>query len=236
MAIDIDFNFLSDTPIGKDPDSFSPTLRKYHKFLWSKLLPGGNLFSLNDTPPHYLYHKSEIGEFFLSSDSVIPTFTSYKRLSGIIRQIPQNESDTFYNLSYTIGGMMIFPSNRINGKTTINGARGFNPKIRDRFDLTIECIRRHYCNENNPLSETLALYNNFFELFENFQGYIDYFLLQDLVTEDYTNVKFFTPFNDFMSFVIPATIEDYQLYRQLSMDFIKARNNRIKIFYEAKNE
>jgi hypothetical protein len=234
--IDIDFNFKSDTPLGKDPDSFSPTLRKYHKFLWSKLLPSGNLFLLDETPPHYLHHKSGIGEYFLSSDSVIPTFTRYKRLSSIIDRIPQNESDAFYNLSYTIGGMMIFPSNRINGKTTINGARGFNPKIRDRFDLTMECIRRYYCNENSPLTDTIALYCDYFELFENFQGYVDYFLLQDLVTKDYSKVKFFTPFNDFVSFIIPATIEDYQSYKQLSIDFIKARNNRIKIFCEAKTE
>ena len=28
--IDINLNVYSDTPEGKDPDSFSPTLRKYH--------------------------------------------------------------------------------------------------------------------------------------------------------------------------------------------------------------
>ena len=37
--LDINFNVYSDTPEGKDPDSFSPTLRKYHKLLWSKTLP-----------------------------------------------------------------------------------------------------------------------------------------------------------------------------------------------------
>lgn len=234
MEIDIDFNFKNDTPLGRDPDSFSPTLRKYHKFLWSKLLPGGTMFSLDETPPHYLHHKSGKGEFFLSSDSVIPTFTRYQRLSSIICRIPQDELDTFYNFSYTIGGMMIFPSNCIDRKATINGARGFHPKIRDRFDLTVECIRRYYCNENSPLSDTLGRYSDFFELFENFRGYVDYFLLQDLVTKDYSTVIFFTPFNDFMSFIMPATIEDYQSYRQLSISFIKARNNRIKMFSKEK--
>ena len=29
--IDIEFNVFSDTPTGKDPDSFSPTLRRYHQ-------------------------------------------------------------------------------------------------------------------------------------------------------------------------------------------------------------
>jgi hypothetical protein len=236
MKIDIDFNFKSDTPLGKDPDSFSPTLRKYHKFLWSKPLPDGTIFSLVETPSHYLHHKSGIGEFFLSSDSVIPTFTRYQRLSSIIGRISQDDLATFYNISYTIGGMMIFPSNRINGKSTINGSRGFNPKIRDRFDLTLECIRRYYCNENSPLRDTLARYSDFFELFEDFRGYVDYFLLQDLVTKDYSAVNFFTPFNDFVSFIIPETVEDYQSYKQLSIGFIRARNNRIKIFSKARTE
>lgn len=39
--IDLTFDFRSDTPPGKDPDALSPTLRRYRKLLWSKLLPGG---------------------------------------------------------------------------------------------------------------------------------------------------------------------------------------------------
>ena len=42
--IDIKFDFHSDTPQGKDPDSFSPRLRKYHQVLWSKNLPSGIKF------------------------------------------------------------------------------------------------------------------------------------------------------------------------------------------------
>jgi len=30
-AIDIAFDFRSDTPLGGDPDALSPTLRRYHK-------------------------------------------------------------------------------------------------------------------------------------------------------------------------------------------------------------
>ena len=37
--IDITFDFRTDTPTGTDPDALSPTLRSYHKFLWSKPLP-----------------------------------------------------------------------------------------------------------------------------------------------------------------------------------------------------
>ena len=47
MNIDINFNFYSDTPKGKDPDTYSETLRKYHQFLWSKSLPNGSIFNLD---------------------------------------------------------------------------------------------------------------------------------------------------------------------------------------------
>jgi hypothetical protein len=42
MTIDIAFDFRSDAG-GKDPDVYSPTLRAYHKLLWSKSLPSGHL-------------------------------------------------------------------------------------------------------------------------------------------------------------------------------------------------
>lgn len=37
--IDIGFDMRSDTPPGKDPDAYSPTLRRYHQLLWSKPFP-----------------------------------------------------------------------------------------------------------------------------------------------------------------------------------------------------
>ena len=77
-------------------------------------------------------------------------------------------------ISYTIGGMMVFPGNRIKGKWTINQARGCLKNISDRFDLTVECIRRHYARQSSPLGETLARYNDSFALFEDFSGYADF--------------------------------------------------------------
>ena len=75
--------------------------------------------------------------------------------------------------------------------------RGQHSKIEDRFDLTLECIRRYYLRKPNPLAEVLVLYKDFFDLFENFRGYTDFFLLQDLVSEDWSAVKFFMRFDDF---------------------------------------
>ena len=227
MHIDTTYDFRTDAS-GKDPDSYSPTLRRYHRHLWSKALPNGKLFVLADTTPGaYLHHRSEVGEFFLSSDSVIPSFTRWKRMKHITEQFPEEENEAFRTIGYTIGGMMVFPGNVIDGKQTINGARGFNGRIADRFDLTLECIRRHYRGEDNPLSETLLRYAEFFALFGTFEGYVKFFVLEDLVSGDRSTVNFFTPFDGFRTSPVPNTVDAYIDYRQRSIEFIHARNSRI---------
>jgi hypothetical protein len=122
---------------------------------------------------------------------------------------------------------MVYPANPIDGKWTINQARGCVTKIADRLDLTLECVRRHYVDQTSPLEEPLARYRDFFALFEDFRGYVDFFLLQDLVIEDYSTVRFFMPFDDFMTPSVPTDKDTYRAYRYLSMEFIKARNRRI---------
>ena len=225
---DISFDFRTDTPPGKDPDALSPTLLRYHKRLWSKELPSGDFFELDDTHPHtYLHHRSTVGEFFLASDSVIPTFTREARISHVLDQVPINVRQEFLRISYTIGGMMVFPANRVGRKMTINGARGFHPRIKDRFDLTVECVRRHYCNEKSPLADPLARYGEFFALYGDFQGYVEFFLLQDLVTDDCSSVRFFTPFDNFTTLPLPESCEAYYEYRRLAIGFIEARGKRM---------
>jgi hypothetical protein len=226
--IDINFDFRIDTPQGKDPDSYSPTLRSYHKLLWSKPLPSGKQFDLVDTKSGvYLYHYSEMGEFFLSSDSAIHSFSKWKSMAHIMSQFKDGEIEAFRSLGYTMGGMMLFPGNRIDGKATINGARGFHPLIKDRIDLTLECIRRHYNNETSPLEDVLSRYSEFFALFQNFKGYADFFLLQDLVNKDYSEIEFFMPFENFKTPAVPKTFEAYCLYKDKAMNFINRRNQRI---------
>lgn len=227
MTIDITFDFRTDAR-GKDPDSHSPTLRRYHKLLWSKRLPSGAFFDLADTSARaYLHHRSELGEFFLASDSVMQTFTRWKRMKPIIEQFPEVENDAFMTIAYTIGGMMLFPGNQVDRKQTINGARGCNGKIGDRFDLTIECVRRHYLGRHSPLADTLSRYADFFALFGDFRGYADFFLLADLIECD-CSVRFFTPFDDFQSSPCPKDVGTYEEYRHRSIEFIVARNHRIE--------
>lgn len=227
MLLDTSFDFRTDAG-GKDPDSHSPTLRRYHKALWSKPLPGGVVFELDDTTPGaYLHHRSGLGEFWLSSDSVIPTFTRWIALKPITEQFPDEENEAFRTIGCTIGGMMVFPGNVIDGKLTINGARGFLRKIADRMDLTLECIRRHYLGQASPLADTLARYGEFFAVFGDFRGYVDFVLLQDLCDDEREALKFFMPFDDFTTPSVPRDVDIYRDYRRLSIEFIEARNRRI---------
>ena len=228
MDIDINFNFYSDTPKGKDPDSYSPTLRSYHKILWSRKLPNGSLFKLDESIPMRLHHKSELGEFVLSSDSIAHTYSNIKSTTDIIKKINADELEKFVSLCSTIGGYIIFPSERINNQMTINGARGVNKKIRDRFDLTLECIRKFYNKEDSPLIKTFERYKQFFNLFDSFKEYVDFFLLQDLVTSDYSSIKYLIPFESFENYPLPNDIEEYQLYKYNLSNFVSARSQRMK--------
>jgi len=227
--IDITFDFREDVPSGKDPDLYSPKLRNYHKLLWSKPLPLlSKNFELDDSKPKkYLYHRSDLGEFSLSSDSMVPSFSRSKKISNIINKIPTSEINDFLRLGYTMGGMIIFPSNRINGKITLNGAKGFNKKISDRFDLTLECIRRHYLGVESPLSDVINRYSDYFKIFSNFKGYVEFFLLQDAVTNDFSGVRMFLPFDDFKNSPLPESVEAYLAYKEKASEFINLRNHRI---------
>ena len=228
LPIDIAFNFYSDSG-GKDPDSYSPTLKKYHKLLWSKPLPSGKVFTLSDTESDsYLTYISEQEKISLSSDSISNSYRDKKALSSIVQDLSK-EVEEFRNLGSTIGGYILFPNKKIDGKMTINGARGFNQKIADRFDLTLECIRLHYLGMSNPLQDVLSKNTAFFKLFESFAGYVDFFLLQDLVDVNYESIYFFTPIKKmFESSPLPASKEAYLQYMKSSTSFTAKRNERIK--------
>ena len=230
LRIDTTFDVYSDTPIGRDPDARSPTLRRYHRLLWSKALPDGRAFSVSaDHPKAYLHCKLLSEEFSLSSDSIGHTYRHVKAMAPIINQIADEDLDQFFSICSTIGAYTIFPSRVIDRKPTINASRGLNWKIRDRFDLTLECIRRHYLRLDSPLSETLARYTAFFDLFGSFREYVDFFLLQDMTTGSNSEIRFFMPFYGFDSPPLPKNVDEYQAYKASVAEFVTARNLRITL-------
>jgi len=229
MIIDTTFNMYSDAN-GGDPDSTSQTLRRYHKHLWSKPLPNGKLFDLTDTRKNsYLYHNSDLGEFHMTSDAITHSYRGVIRKLAITEQIPDDVNELF-DAGSTIGAYIIFPGWVVDRKPTINGARGMHPYIDDRFDLTLECIRRFYIGEHSPLFEALNRYKSFFVLFGSFVDYVKFFLLDDLINEQ-QRVKFYLPFSEFTARPTIANVDEYLIYKNGMMEFITARNKRMDLLF-----
>jgi hypothetical protein len=123
--------------------------------------------------------------------------------------------------------MMVFPANRVGGRMTTNGARGFHPRIKDRLDLTVECIRRHYRDEPSPLSDTLARYTNVFGLFRRFRRLRELFPPSGSGGRVHFQGQVFHPVEDFTVSPLPGTLEAYLGYRKRAVAFIESRNRRI---------
>ena len=75
--------------------------------------------------------------------------------------------------------------------------------------------------------DVLERYKDFLALFETFKGYVEFFLLQDLVAEDFSEINFFMRFENFKTSAVPKTLNEYLDYKNLSIDFIRKRNHRI---------
>ncbi len=227
MIIDTTYDYREDARsrngLTRDPDKYSKKLKQSHQLLWSKALPNGGSLNLDEN----LVNQTDIGDIPFASDSIIPTFSYWKNYNHIISQIPKEDIEHFDALSHTIAGTIIFPLAGGEKKTTFNQDRGTNKSVKDRFDLTLECIRLYYLGESSPLYESCLKYKPFFDLFVTFQGYVEFFLLQDLVDEKCMSVKFFLPFEQFGKHTLPESIEEYYVYMKNSLSFIEKRNQRI---------
>lgn len=223
---DSGFDPRSDTPEGKDTDTHSKRLRRYHRMLWSKELPAGDVFTLEPQGSRrYLVHDSGLGRYVLGSDTIATSHPG--KLAGLYSQMPKHENEEFHRVGQTIGGHIVFPGVPASGRMTVNQRRGTHHLIEDRFDLTLECIRRHYARESSPLADTLAAYSDFFDLFRDFAGYVDFFFLDDLV-DGSSQVRYFHTFTEFGPGLLPDTVESYRDYRKRTLDFVRARNQRIQ--------
>lgn len=226
--LDIVFDFQTDTRKGKDPDSDSKTLRAYQQLLWSKELPNGEMMEL-EIEKGFLKWK----DMWFGSDSITASFLHYRfPLKEYVEQnipdFPEFKKD-YWHRTYTIGGEIIFPMVR----WSMNQARGCSVKICDRWDLTLECIRRFYLGEPTPLDKALERSSEFFKLFVDFKGYVDFFLLQDCVDDDY-NVKFWLETPLFVNMPMPRDLDEYKKWIYSQLDFVEKRGKRIKEYCEIK--
>ncbi len=233
MSIDVTFAMTSDS-LGVDPDdlrSGSPTLRDYHRALWSRPAVGTQGEALNwqaDARNLYLWHETEIlGRFAVSSDTIVTSHRAYSRfaVSSLYKEVEPERREQFHRVCSTIGGFIVFPVHL----QSINQRRGSAP-LCDRFDLALECIRRHYeePDSHNPLGQVLARNSGFFDLFGDFSGYVQFFYLDPLVNSNGTvNWHLDNVAGDLSKALLPQTMSDYLTYLDRQEAFVLARNQLI---------
>jgi hypothetical protein len=239
-----------------DPDAYSEHLRGCHQVLWSKELPGGSQLSLL-TEGRGLRDREH--DHYLSSDSAMPAWERWGDLQGFVgetqRLLLERGRGSIHDVGwrlYDMGGMILFPGYQVERLWTINQAKGcLRARIADRLDLTLECIRLYYelihddttesadlpdaYDRINPLGSVLHRYRTFFDLFGSFDGYVDFWLLNDLVTRDATGprVDFLLPraTSDAYDFAyegaLPVNRDQYFGYLVAADDFVDKRNRRM---------
>lgn len=69
-------------------------------------------------------------------------------------------------------------------------------------------------------------YEDFFALFGTFCGYVDFFLLQDAVADDFSVVRLWAPFDDFTTPANPHSLAAYLKYRSAVFEFVRGHNSR----------
>ena len=183
----------------KDPDAYSPTLNAYHRALWSKELPNGEAMELQSGRAPYAFKWKD---FWFSSDTIIVEMTHLKN-KKIIDQVREQYSDFDAWCEHLL-------------------RRSY------RWDLTLECIRRHYAGEESPLSKVIEGDKAFYDLFVDFKGYVDFFFMQDCVSEDYSSVDIWMGDASFVKSGLPETVEDYFKFLVKEHIFLDKRNARIQ--------
>ena len=232
-----------------DPDSQSIIQKQWHIELWNRNFCGKHLFQLKeselkDDNPKEVFMDDLDSKKRYSSDWMNSCYTHYKEYQGKVNHEKFTEPDNireFETLTHTMGNYIIFPRH----VNSINTERGrYNGRIKDRFDLTLECIRRFYKKEYSPLFDTLKKDSEFFEKFKdsngkmNFKKYVDFFFLQDLI-EDYDEndedcidkkIKYFIPSENWeVGDNIPFKTESwFKEYLQNVINFITKRTERMK--------
>ncbi len=154
----------------------------------------------------------------------------------------------WYYLQYanTIGGFIVFPRTY----NSINVKRARSP-IRDRFDLTLECIRRayqyddFYRSDANPLFGISKEDKEFFKMFGTFQNYAKFFCLDESYDDKHNWVNetgqvlnlFDNQPLDNWDFnkddALPTADNWWTFYRNI-MNRLDARNEQIKEVIEGK--
>lgn len=160
----------------------------------------------------------------LSGDNMVTRFTG--RIPGITDALEQKlgeDWETFQQgiirSGWRIGAEILFPRH----PNSLNGMRGFSWQIMDRFDLTLDCIRKFYDGLPSPLTWVLESDRAWFDHFLNFRGFVDFFLLNDWIDSSYQVIDQLGTGN-----VLPQTVKELEHWLFRMEELTDARCRRIE--------
>ena len=223
--------FWSDPILGKridssvDPDLVSRSLFEDSISIWGSLsLPDGAHLQLSEHNQRNVMRLND-PDMFLSIDSITASFRGRNQCPGLLERIYQNLGpdqwhwyiEDHLRRTYTIGGSIVFPRHR----NSINQIRGMNRNVHDRWDLTLQCIKDHYDGKDSPIGWCISQDKGFFDIFNSFENYVDFFLLNDCVESDYSVIDWMP------GTVLPRTEEEFFGYMEAQGDMVEKRNERI---------
>lgn len=228
----------------EDPDGVHSRLRESHRLLWSKPLPGGQVLELSSRRwSDYLKVEGLPGGWTVGSDNFATTHAN--ALPTLSRGLDRFTDGHLCDLC-TIGGYIVFPNqlaqqlptsaNLVARRWSVNQARGMEPRISDRFDLTLEAIRLFYqgtvLRTANPIGDVLEAYRWWFDLFgvgaDGFLEFADFFFLTPMLDSE-GRVKSFGSLG--LSFERALPKDDEAAYRAYIADelaFVRRRNELIE--------
>lgn len=195
----------------------------YHKVLWQKKLPNGKMLNFEirkNRAGYFLFEMNSKIRF--GSDSILHTYRNYSKgkIKNLIKEFDRNDLNRFYEKITTIGGYIIFPKHM----NSLNQRKGNSPLVEDRFDITLNSIRKFYQNENTdyPLRKELENDREFFSWFVDFESYVSFFYLDDLVDRKSGEILFFSEDKP-----LPISKASYLKYKDNVLSFLEKRNRRI---------
>lgn len=173
-------------------DCDAKSVRLYEQMMeWlnGRTLPNGNTLNLEYKGKFSLMS----GNISLTGDNMftrfcgrVPQLTeSLEKKKGVNWESYQQQ---IIRSGWQIGGEIVFPCHR----NSLNGMRGLNRKIMDRFDLTLECIKNYYEGKGSPLSWVIEADRERFEQFVSFSGFLVLLISFCLTTGLMNNIKSLT--------------------------------------------
>jgi len=218
---------------GSNPNTDSETLRKYHRLLWNRELPNGQLMELEwggSDNRLFLWNGMKFASEYLTTAFIGRWSDSPFQgvLDAVVDSTPDYRSyvEGYLHDFNTIGGFVILPVQLI-GLRRVFTMKSRKP-LHGRWDLMLECIRRHYAGEDNLLSDACRRDIEFLNLFVDFEGYVQFFYLQDCLDSATGKVKFWIGDGDLRNDTLPRDVEEYRKWIEAQREFVKARNIRIE--------